>query len=169
MYVGHAGIALAARGLAPRFPLALLLVAAYNVDLLEVALKLGGQSQWVPEPAESLPVAAALALAFAVGGGLWTSTGTSSRWAGGLVLLAVALSHTAGDLVTGTLPLWIGGPAVGLDLFRRPVLDFLVEAAVVLGGWLVYRRTLPAERRGSWAVWAILVGLGACQAAFYAW
>lgn len=164
MYVGHAGVALLARGLSPLFPLSLLLVAAFNVDLLEVALKLAGQDQWVPQPAESLPVAIGLATAFAVIGGGWTRSA-----AGALVLAAVALSHTAADLVTGALPLWVGGPEVGMDLFQRPLLDFLVEAPLVLGGWLVYRQTLPVQTRRSWAVWAMPVGLGVLQGVFYVW
>ena len=164
MYVGHAGAALLARGLAPRLPLLLLLVAAFGVDLVEVALKLAGQGQWVPQPAESLPVGVGLAAGFAVIGALWTRSA-----AGALVLGAVALSHTAADLVTGTLPLWIGGPEVGLDLFQRPVLDFVVEMALVLGGWLAYRRTLPPLARPSWAAWAMPVGLGILQIVFYVW
>lgn len=172
MYVGHAGVALLATGLRSGsrlglrtpLPLWLLLIAAFSVDLLEVALKLAGLGAWAPQPAESLPVAVGLAAAFAVVGGLWTRSA-----AGALVLAAVALSHALGDLVTGTLPLWIGGPAVGLDLFGRPLLDLLVEGALVLGGWLVYRRTLPTRARRSWAVWAIPVGLGVLQGAFYAW
>jgi hypothetical protein len=164
MYVGHAGVALLARGLSPRLPLVLLLVAAYNVDLVEVALKLGGRTEWVPQPAESLSVALGLAAAFALLGGLWDRT-----WAGALLLGVVALSHVAGDLVTGTLPLWIDGPVVGLDLFRRPLLDFALETAVVLGGWLVYRQALPMPQRRSWAVWAMPIGLGVLQGVFYAW
>jgi hypothetical protein len=163
MYVGHAGIALLATGVRPRLPLWLLLIAAFCVDLLEVALKLVGLEMWVPQPAEALPIAAGLAVGFGIVGGLWTRTS-----AGALILAAVALTHPLGDLVTGSLPLWIGGPAVGADLFRQPWLDLLVEGALVLGGWLVYRRTLSDRARRSWAVWAIPVVLALCQAVFYA-
>jgi hypothetical protein len=113
---------------------------------------------------ESLPIAGVVAVAFGALGGLWTRSA-----AGALLLFAVALSHTAADLVTGTLPLWIGGPSVGLDLFRRPVLDFVVEATVVLGGWVVYRRSLPPPSQRSWAAWAMPVGLGVLQGVFYVW
>jgi len=38
---------------------------------------------------------------------------------------------------------------IGLELYKRPVLDFIVETAVITGGWLVYRRSLPEDRRSS--------------------
>jgi hypothetical protein len=164
MYVGHAGIALLATGARPRLPLGLLLIAAFCVDLLEVALKLAGLTAWVPQPAEALPVAAGLAVGFAVVGGVWTRSAV-----GALVLAAVALTHPLGDLVTGSLPLWIGGPVVGAGLFQRPWLDFAIEGAFVLGGWLVYRQTLSDRARRSWAAWTIPVVLGLCQIVFYAW
>src|SRR5688572_30885343 len=45
--------------------------------------------------------------------------------------------------------LWPGGPLVGLSLYERPALDFLVEAPVIVAGWLLYRRSLPALSRNS--------------------
>lgn len=164
MYVGHAGVALLASGARPRLPLWLLLLAAFSVDLLEVALKLAGLTAWVPQPAEALTVAVGLAVGFALLGGVRTRSAV-----GALILGAVAFTHPLGDLVTGSLPLWIGGPDVGAGLFRRPYLDFAVEGALVLVGWLVYRRTLPARARRSWAVWAIPVVLACFQLVFYAW
>lgn len=163
MYVGHAGIALLATGVRPRLPLWLLLIAAFSVDLFEVALKLAGLEQWAPQPAEALPVAVGLAVGFALAGGLWTRSAM-----GALVLAAVAFTHPLGDLVTGSLPLWVGGPDVGAGLFQRPWLDFAIEGPLVLVGWLVYRQTLSARARRSWAAWAIPVVLGLCQVVFYA-
>ena len=45
---------------------------------------------------------------------------------------------------------------VGLMLYRRPVIDFIVEAGVIGIGWVLYRRSLPVERRSREPVFTLL-------------
>jgi hypothetical protein len=57
----------------------------------------------------------------------------------------LTLSHVVADYVTGVKPTWPGGPMIGLDLYSLPLVDLIVEAAVLVVGWQVYRRSLPPE------------------------
>jgi membrane-bound metal-dependent hydrolase YbcI (DUF457 family) len=77
---------------------------------------------------------------------------------------ALVVSHVLGDYVTGLKPTWPGGPMIGLRLYRVPQWDFAVEGIVVLLGWLVYRASLPRERRYSQYTWTLLGVLFALQA-----
>jgi nitrate reductase gamma subunit len=53
------------------------------------------------------------------------------------------------DYVTGLKPTWPGGPFIGLEVYRHPAVDFGIEAIVIVLGWMIYRRSLPADRRDS--------------------
>lgn len=161
MFIGHAGIALGAVGLRPAIPLLALLLAAFGVDLLESALWLVGAAEATPRPAESVPVALALAVGGASVYGL-----VRHDVRGAAVLAAVALSHVPADLITGRVGLWPGEPVVGLNLFQMPLADWFVEAGLVLGGWALWRRSLPPAARRAPLTVGVLVGLLAVQAAF---
>jgi membrane-bound metal-dependent hydrolase YbcI (DUF457 family) len=63
------------------------------------------------------------------------------------VVGAVVVSHVLLDYLTGIKPTWPGGPIIGLGIYRYPVVDFGAEAAVIVFGWLLYRRTLPPAAR----------------------
>jgi hypothetical protein len=58
-------------------------------------------------------------------------------------VIAMVVLHTVADWVTGLKPTWPGGPMIGLEIYRVPVADFLIEALVVTLGWWLYRQTLP--------------------------
>lgn len=77
---------------------------------------------------------------------------------------ALVVSHALGDYVTGLKPTWGDGPMIGLQLYRQPGLDFVVEAVVILIGWLVYRASLPRDRRSAQDTWGLLGVLFALQA-----
>jgi hypothetical protein len=86
---------------------------------------------------------------------------TGSR-AAGLVTVAVVLAHLPLDLVTGYKIFWPGGPLLGLYLYQRPLLDFVVELPIALGGWWLLRRSGRGPR---WAtVGAAALGLVVVQA-----
>lgn len=161
MFVGHAGIALGAAGLRPGVPLFALVLAAFGVDLLEAALWAVGAGGAVPRPAESVPVALAVSAAAGLIYGVARRDGR-----GAALVVAVALSHLPADLVSGTVGLWPGTPAVGLDLFMTPAADWAVEGAVAAVGWAVWRRSLPPPSRRAPLAVAVLVGLLAAQAGF---
>jgi hypothetical protein len=86
----------------------------------------------------------------------------------GLYVGSVVLLHTLADYVTSSLPTWPGGPRVGLSLYRYPIVDLVLESAVIIAGWWLYRRKLAAKTRNSWATWAMLASLIVCQALFSA-
>jgi hypothetical protein len=77
---------------------------------------------------------------------------------------ALVVSHVLGDYVTGLKPTWSGGPMIGLQLYRVPAGDFVVEAIVILVGWLLYRSSLPEDRRSIPETWSLLGVLLALQA-----
>jgi hypothetical protein len=155
----HLGVAAAARSRWPRAPLLWLLPAAIAPDLLDVGYALAGVCS--PYGLYSHTVPAAALTAAVLGGIVFLITG--SRIAG-LVTAGVVLAHLPLDLVTGRKIYWPGGPLLGLGLYRRPLLDFLVEAPLVLGGWWLLRRSGNGPR---WAVLgAVALSLVAGQAVF---
>ena len=52
---------------------------------------------------------------------------------------------------------------IGLNLYDHPIADFALETAVVCAGWLVYRRSLPLEVRGTRLAWLFVLALVGIQ------
>ena len=134
MFIGHVAIALAAKRVRRSVPLAALIAATFGPDVIEITLL--GLERWRNLPtslgSHSIP-AVALGAAF-VGGAywLWRHDGR-----GGALLCGVYASHWAADLLTGTSkPTWLGGPRLGLSLYDRPVIDFVVESGLLLAAWV---------------------------------
>jgi hypothetical protein len=62
------------------------------------------------------------------------------------------------------LPLWPGGPKVGLGLWNFWVLETAIEVAIfAIGAWLYFSVTRPLDKVGRYALWALLVFL------FFGW
>ena len=160
MYVGHVGLALGAYGLRRSAPLWFLVVASQLPDWTDAAFCLAGVRPAVQGIlSHSFPAVAVLALLAAI------VYAAFMRDAGGMLLVAaVVISHAAGDYLTGSKPTWSGGPMIGLMLYRKPLIDFVIEAAVILGGWLIYRRSLEPERRSAEPVYTLLAALILIQA-----
>jgi len=132
MYIGHVGVALAARRLRTRIGLLVLLVATYTPD--------------------SIPAV----LVFALVG--FTAYAFATRdWTSALIISLVMLSHLLLDWVTGYKPTWPGGPMIGLQLYDNPAADFLAEGIVIFAGTLLYERTLPPRQR-PWVDVSIMLG-----------
>jgi hypothetical protein len=176
MFVGHFGVAFAAKRLAPRTSLGVLVAAGTFLDLVWPVLVLAGIETVRIDPGNtaftpldfthypwthSAVMAAAWSVAFA--GVLWWAT--RDRAAAITAGLLVA-SHWVLDLVSHRpdLPLWPGGPRVGLGLWNSVPATLVVEGAIFAGGvWLYVSATRPRDRVGRWA----LVGLVALLAAAY--
>jgi hypothetical protein len=145
MYGGHIGIALAGKGFRRTIPLWVLIVATQLPDWADAAVCSAGVSRPPSEMlSHSLP---AIAVFSAVMAAIYYA---SQRDALGSVLVAgVVVSHMVADFLTGLKPTWPGGPYIGLRLYERPAVDFVVEATVIVIGWIIYRRSLPDDRRRS--------------------
>src|SRR5206468_2374331 len=86
-----------------------------------------------------------------------------TRYGRGAVILGFGVvSHWVFDFVVHRpdLPLWPGGPRVGLGLWNYPIAELGVEAALFALGILLYRdATQPRDRTGSLAMWAFILTL----------
>lgn len=155
MYGGHVGIALAGKGFRRTLPFWLLIVATQVPDWTDAAVCTAGISSPQSEMlSHSLPaiavLAAVLSLVYYAG----------RRDAAGSALIAcVVVSHALVDYLTGIKPTWPGGPTIGLHLYQRPAIDFVIEGAVILAGWMIYRRSLPDDRRSSAPAILLLVSV----------
>jgi hypothetical protein len=171
MFLGHFAVALGAKRLAPRTSLGTLVAAAQLVDLVWPALILAGvevvridpgNTAYTPLDFVSYPFthagASVLLWAAAFGAayharrryrtGAWVVAGlVASHW------LLDALSHRP------DLPLWPGGPKVGLGLWDSVPATVAVEALLFAGGtYLYYRTTRWKDRVGRFGLYAY-VGL----------
>jgi membrane-bound metal-dependent hydrolase YbcI (DUF457 family) len=87
---------------------------------------------------------------------------TRRRDAGAAILLfACVISHWFLDVLMHRpdVPVFPGGPRVGLGLWNSAAATLLVEGAVYVGGIALYvRATRPKDRAGMWSLW-LLAGL----------
>jgi membrane-bound metal-dependent hydrolase YbcI (DUF457 family) len=141
MYVGHVGAALGGKRYAPSVSLALLVFVAYLPDWVDAALCVTGGYRDAQMYSHSIPAVAVLAILAAC-----TQLGKPDLRAA-LIVAAVVISHVLLDYLTGIKPTWPGGPTIGLELYSRPTVDFIAEAAVIAVGWMLYRPSLPAGAR----------------------
>jgi membrane-bound metal-dependent hydrolase YbcI (DUF457 family) len=137
MYVGHVGAALGAKRIAPAVAMGTLLLATYLPDWVDAALCLTGRYHDAQMYSHSIP--AALVLAALAGATQLRRLDVRAA----LVVAALVISHVVLDYITGIKPTWAGGPFIGLEMYRHPLADFVVEAIVIVTGWMFYRRTLP--------------------------
>jgi membrane-bound metal-dependent hydrolase YbcI (DUF457 family) len=142
MFLGHVGAALGAKRVVPAATLAALVVATYLPDWIDAALCATGHYHDTQMYSHSFAAVAVLAVLAAV---FQLARGRNRKVAAAVALVVV--SHLLLDYVTGTKPSWPGGPIIGLGLYSHPVIDFVVEAAVIVPGWWLYRATLPQSNR----------------------
>lgn len=155
MYGGHIGIALASKGYRSTVPLWLLIIATQLPDWADALVcSVGGGSPPSEMFSHSIPAIAVLATALSLLYYAFARDSSASILAG-----AIVVSHMVADYVTGLKPTWPGAPYIGLELYRQPALDFVIEAAVIIIGWIIYRRSLPEDRRNSSPVKVMLFSL----------
>ncbi len=95
----------------------------------------------------------AVALEAAIVGGV-ALLATGSRGVA-LTFVVVVLLHSPADYVTGWKLFAPGGEMLGLRIYDRPMVDWMVEVPLVVAGWWFFRRSGRSPR---WAmsVWAIV-------------
>ena len=173
MFLGHFGVAMGSKPVAPRVSLGTLFLAAQFLDLLWPVLLLAGIetvrivpgiTRVTPLEFVSYPYSHSLAAAAfwsLVVGGIY---GAVRRWARGAVVVGVLVfSHWVLDFVTHRPDLAIApglSARVGLGLWNSPFGTLLAEAALFLGGCAIYLRvTQPRDRVGSYGTGALLLAL----------
>lgn len=179
MFVGHFGLAFAAKRLAPRTGLGTLGAASQWVDLLWPVLLLVGVEQVRIAPGDTAYTPLAfihypwthsllMSVAWGLLLGLAYRLATGER-RGAWVVGSLATSHWVLDFVTHRpdLPVvpW-SGEKVGLGLWNHVAATVAVEGILFAGGVLLYATgTRPRGRAGSIALWAMVAFLVAMAAA----
>ena len=170
MFVGHLAVALGIKRASPRTPLAALVAAAFGLDLLwPILLLIGvesvrvdpGHTAFTPFDFEHYPWSHSLSMAvvWAVAVGRLAVVVLKRSVAGLLIGLAL-VSHWLLDYVTHIvdLPLWPGGPEVGLGLWNSIPGTLLVEGALLAAVLGVYvRGTRPRRTAGKWSLWSLIL------------
>ena len=177
MFIGHFAVGFASKRVAPRASLGLLLLAPLLPDLLwPIFLFTGweqvridpGNTAFTPLDFVSYPYSHSLAA-----DAVWAALLALACWwytrdrAGSVVLAAGVLSHWICDAVTHRpdMPLYPGGPVVGLGLWNSVAGTILVEAVLfALGVWVYATTTSARDRVGRYAFW----GLAALLSLLYA-
>jgi membrane-bound metal-dependent hydrolase YbcI (DUF457 family) len=171
MFIGHIAVGFAAKKAAPRTSLGLLVAAPLLADLLwPIFLLLGWESLTIdpnpPNPFLSLAFAnypishSLLALAgwaLLAAGIYWAAT----RYRAGAVWIGIGVvSHWVLDFVTHRpdMPLWPGGPKVGLGLWYSVPATIAVESVMFAAAlWIYVRTTRPRDGVGRWSFVAFVV------------
>lgn len=170
MFVGHLAVALGAKRVSPRTPLAALIGAAFGLDLLWPILLLAGiehvrvdpgHTAFTPLAFDHYPWSHSLSMAvvWAVAVGR-LSVVLLKRSAAGLVIGLAVVSHWLLDYVThiADLPLWPGGPEVGLGLWNSIPGTLVVEGIFFSAAVFAYvRSTRPRQKAGTWSLWALIM------------
>jgi hypothetical protein len=174
MFVGHFALGFAAKRATPRVSLAALFAAAQLADLAwPVLLAVGlehvridpGNTAFTPLDFVSYPYSHSL-LFLALWGILFAlvyRAVTSRNGRIGMVLAALIVSHWVLDWITHRpdMPLYPGGPKVGLGLWNSPRATVAVELAMYAAGvWIYARSTRARDAIGRWAfaaLWLLLL------------
>jgi hypothetical protein len=172
VFLGHIGVAFAAKRVAPRTSLGTLLAAAVLLDLVwpifvlvgieEVRVDPGNTAftplEFVRYPLTHGAVAVALwSLAFGA-----VYLGRTGYWRGAATVGALVASHWALDFVTHRpdLPLVWDDPKVGLGLWNSVPATLAVELAIFFAGLALYAHaTRPRDRAGRIAPWPFVAFL----------
>jgi hypothetical protein len=169
MFLGHFGVALAAKKVAPKASLGTLVFAAQFADLLWPLLLLAGveQVRIVPgllaaSPLDftSYPVSHSLVAQLGWGailGIVYFLTKRDGRTA--VILGSLIPSHWLLDFVAHRpdLPIYPGGAKYGLGMWNSVALTLVVEYALFATGIAVYLScTRAKDRTGNAALWSLL-------------
>jgi len=172
MFLGHFGVALAAKRAAPKTSLGTLVLAAQFADLLwPIFLLLGwervriapGITRVTPLDFVSYPWSHSLAAQVAWGAALGAVYFALRRDGPASVVIAACVpSHWLLDYIVHRpdMPLVPGGPRYGLGLWNSLPLTLAVELAIYGTGLLIYlKERRAADRTGKFALWSLVVFL----------
>lgn len=177
MFLGHFGVALAAKRAAPRVSLGWLFAATQLPDLVwPVLVAMGiervriapGATAFTPLVFEHYPWSHSLLMVAVwalVAGAVYHAR--SRHRTGALLVGVLVVSHWVLDWITHApdLPLYPGGSLhMGLGLWHSVTATLAIELVIILAGAMVYARTTrPLDRTGRYAIWALALFLLAVQ------
>jgi membrane-bound metal-dependent hydrolase YbcI (DUF457 family) len=173
MFAGHLAVALGAKRAAPRVPLAVLVAAAFWLDLVWPVLLLAGvehvtidpgNTAFTPLDFDHYPWSHSLLMSVVWGAVVWLIAAPWLRGrAAGALVAATVVSHWVLDFVTHRpdLPLWPGGPLAGLGLWNSLPGTYIVEGLLIAGAVELYRRSFPArDAVGRWSLAGLVAVVG---------
>jgi len=177
LFLGHFAIAYAAKRLVPRASLGTLFAAAQLPDIVwpvlvaagvEKATIAPGDTAFTPLRFDSYPISHSLVMVAAWG----AAFGAVHFWSrrrplDAVVLAGLAVSHWLLDFASHRpdVPLWPGGPKLGLGLWNSVAGTIVVELALFAAGlWLALSATRGRDRVGRWG----FAGLAALLLLIYA-
>ncbi len=163
MFIGHFALAYGAKRLAPSVSLGTLFAAAQLPDLIWPWLTLAGVEQativpgdtaFTPLRFDSYPVSHSL-LTVAVWGAAFGALHfwRKRRLSDATLLATLALSHWLLDFLTHRpdMPLWPGGPRLGLGLWNSVPATIVVESLLFAAGlWLAASASRGRDAIGRW-------------------
>jgi membrane-bound metal-dependent hydrolase YbcI (DUF457 family) len=171
MFIGHFAVGLAAKPIAPRVPLPVLLVAPQVMDVMwPIFVGLGverahlepGHLAASPLVLEHMPYSHSLlaGLGWALVTALLYGVFARDR-RGAIVVAALVVSHWLLDWIShdSDMQLWPGGERYGLGLWRSLPGTLITELVMFgAGAWLYTRATRATGRIGRYG-WPVLAGL----------
>lgn len=177
MFLGHFALAMAAKKLAPKASLGTLVLSAQFADCLWPVLLLlrleqvrivPGITRVTPLDFISYPISHSLLLqlvwGFLLGGGyfMWRRDLPTA-----LAVAALLPTHWLLDFFAHRpdMPLYPGGPKVGLGMWNSLPLTLLAEFGLFLIGLLLYLRATRSKGHGSYGFWSFVLFLAAVYAA----
>jgi hypothetical protein len=159
MFIGHFALGFAAKRAAPRVSLAILFAAAQLADLLwPILVALGieqvridpGNTAMTPLDFVSYPYSHSLALLI-----VWGVVLAALVRRAFAIVFALVVSHWFLDWMTHRpdMPLYPGGPKLGLGMWNSVAATVLVEIAMFAAGvWIYLRATRARDREGRWSL-----------------
>jgi hypothetical protein len=172
MFIGHFALGLAAKRATPNLSLAVLFAAAQLADILwPVFVAVGleqvridpGNTAFTPLDFVSYPYSHSLVLLAVWGIGM--AFLCRVFWPARLVVPVIAglvVSHWVLDVVTHRpdMPVYPGGPRLGLGLWNSVAATVAVEVPMFLAGvWIYTRATRARDRIGRWAFVSLVATL----------
>jgi hypothetical protein len=171
MFYGHIGVALAAKPLAPKVSVGVMLVAATAIDTLCGVFTAFGL-EWVNTTTyESyLPWSHGLFMSM-----VWTLFAlgiawlVSRNWKMSLVIAGLVFSHWVLDFIShpmgmgrslpNDLPLFFdGSPKIGLGLYNSVIAALISEFGLLGAGIFIYLKTTrPIDNTGKWAFGVLIL------------
>lgn len=172
MFLGHYGVALAAKKAAPRTSLGTLVLAAQFADILwPVLLLLGiehvrivpGLLAASPLDFTSYPISHSLVAQLGWGAILGVAYFTIKRDGRSAILVgSLVPTHWVLDYIAHRpdMPIYPGGPKFGLGMWNSVPLTIFVEFALFAAGIAIYLgATRAKDRTGNLALWSLLAVL----------